>query len=150
MDSDRVKLQREIARSLIGASRVCERALSPKKMTLPQFQILDLLSAVPNGLHQEVLVKAAETAQSAGVSALLKKMEYELGWICREIDRENRRRMIVKLQAKGYKIWLKAASEYDKELNQKLKKMTIEDLEQVNKSLDGLRKAFSGSSVSPS
>ena len=128
-----------VVRNLVGAMRAYESSITLKGVSLAQFHILDRLAEAENGLHQKQLVDALETAKSSGLSAMLKKMEDEEGWIMREIDRTNRRTMKIRLLPKGRQMWAEAAPIYHDLLKQKLGKMKSTTLNRMVTDLQALR-----------
>jgi DNA-binding MarR family transcriptional regulator len=139
--STKQKTRVELIREIVGASRACEVALVPHPaLSLMQFHILDRLASHPDGLHQKHLVSAQETGRSSGVSTSLKKMEYELEWLVREIDRNDRRTFFVKLTAKGKAVLDEARPTYLAALESALKDFSQEEIDTLHSGLRKIRK----------
>jgi DNA-binding MarR family transcriptional regulator len=135
-----------VLRELLGVVRLADTQFAPGGLSLVQFHLLDHLAASPAGLHQEVLVQAVETPKSPGVSMLLRKMEYDLGWISRSIDPQNRRKMIVRLEEKGKAAWSEASPVYQQELQKRFQNFDEQFLTRI---LEGLKKLRSALLTSP-
>src|SRR4051812_21149012 len=116
-------LYREVVRSLLGAALKCGASFpfTKKELTLPQFLILDRLVLAEGALDQEKLVRFPETADSFGLSGVLRKMEYSKRWIKREINEKDRRRMTVRLLAKGRDQWRVANAQFTSVLRSRFK-----------------------------
>jgi DNA-binding MarR family transcriptional regulator len=137
-------IYREVVRSLLGAALKCGACFpfTKKELTLPQFLILDRLVLADGALDQEKLVRFPETADSSGLSGVLRKMEYSKRWIKREINEKDRRRMTVRLLATGKDQWRIANAQFTPILRKRLKKLRRGQLLRLVEQLSELRDCF--------
>ncbi|MEY4487777.1 MAG: hypothetical protein RIQ79_285 [Verrucomicrobiota bacterium] len=106
------KLIREIVATADVFLRESQRLFRPHGLTAPQYNVLNILAATPDGkgLSQRELGDILVVDRS-NVTGLVDRME-KCGWVRRADDAEDRRIYRVELTAKGRKLWARVEPRY--------------------------------------
>lgn len=128
----------ELAPLLMRRMRAHVIESSVGSLTLPQYRIL---ANINRGLNSIGAIAEHHGVAQPSMSKMIHLME-ERGFIIRKTLATDKRQFILSLTSQGHELFLKVRGQAQKRLAERLEELSKEDLHQLEKSFEGIRRVF--------